>query len=45
MIVFVGLSGFGKSIFVKLLVGFYCLVFGVICYNGIDGDEIDWEEL
>lgn len=44
-IAFVGPSGSGKSTLVKLLVGLYRPVYGSIRYNGIDGDEIDREEL
>jgi ATP-binding cassette subfamily B protein len=44
-IAFVGPSGAGKSTLVKLLVGLYRTQDGSIFYNGIDGHEIDFDEL
>lgn len=44
-IAFVGPSGAGKSTLVKLLVGLYRTQEGTIYYNGIDGHEIDFDEL
>jgi ATP-binding cassette subfamily B protein len=44
-IAFVGPSGAGKSTLVKLLVGLYRTQEGTIFYNGIDGHEIDFDEL
>ncbi len=44
-IAFVGPSGSGKSTLVKLLVGLYRPVEGHIEYNGVDGKEIDFDEL
>lgn len=44
-IAFVGPSGAGKSTLVKLLVGLYRTQDGAIFYNGIDGHEIDFDEL
>lgn len=44
-IAFVGPSGAGKSTLVKLLVGLYHTQDGAVSYNGIDGREIDMEEL
>jgi ATP-binding cassette subfamily B protein len=44
-IAFVGPSGAGKSTLVKLLVGLYRTQDGTIFYNGIDGHEIDFDEL
>lgn len=42
---FVGPSGSGKSTLVKLLVGLYRPETGSIKYNGIDGVNIDFDEL
>ncbi len=44
-IAFVGPSGSGKSTLVKLLVGLYRPIEGQILYNGIDGNDIDFDEL
>jgi ATP-binding cassette subfamily B protein len=44
-IAFVGPSGAGKSTLVKLLVGLYRPQAGSIFYNGINGEEIDFDEL
>lgn len=44
-VAFVGPSGAGKSTLVKLLVGLYRTQLGTIYYNGIDGHEIDFDEL
>jgi ATP-binding cassette subfamily B protein len=44
-IAFVGPSGSGKSTLVKLLVGLYRTNNGNIFYNGIDGNEINFDEL
>lgn len=44
-IAFVGPSGAGKSTLVKLLVGLYRPQEGTICYNGVDGHQIDFDEL
>lgn len=42
---FVGPSGSGKSTLVKLLVGLYRPIEGAIEYNGVDGKDIDFDEL
>jgi len=44
-IAFVGPSGAGKSTLVKLLVGLYRPQSGHIQYNGIDGFDMDFDEL
>lgn len=44
-IAFVGPSGAGKSTLVKLLVGLYRPQEGKIFYNGVDGDDLNFEEL
>ncbi|MFI5237168.1 MAG: ABC transporter ATP-binding protein, partial [Ignavibacteriales bacterium] len=44
-IAFVGPSGSGKTTLVKLLVGLYTSQEGTIYYNGIPGNEIDFNEL
>ncbi|HRH01897.1 MAG TPA: ABC transporter ATP-binding protein [Bacteroidia bacterium] len=44
-IAFVGPSGSGKTTMVKLLVGLYRPDTGKIRYNGIDGNEIDLDQL
>ncbi|SJZ34364.1 ABC transporter ATP-binding protein [Sediminibacterium ginsengisoli] len=44
-IAFVGPSGAGKSTLVKLLVGLYRPLEGKICYNGVDGNEINFDEV
>ncbi len=44
-IAFVGPSGAGKSTLVKLLVGLYRPQEGHIKYNGIDSNEMDFDEL
>jgi ATP-binding cassette subfamily B protein len=44
-IAFVGPSGAGKSTLVKLLVGLYRTQQGSILYNGVDGNDMDFDEL
>jgi ATP-binding cassette subfamily B protein len=44
-IAFVGPSGSGKTTLVKLLVGLYTPGEGRILYNGIPGDDIDFDQL
>lgn len=44
-IAFVGPSGSGKTTMVKMLVGLYRPQQGRILYNGIDGSNIDFDEL
>jgi ATP-binding cassette subfamily B protein len=44
-IAFVGPSGSGKSTLVKLLVGLYRPESGTIAFNGVDGHDIDFDEL
>jgi ATP-binding cassette, subfamily B, bacterial len=44
-IAFVGPSGSGKSTLMKLLVGLYRPQKGEILYNGLDEEEIDFEDL
>ncbi len=44
-IAFVGPSGAGKSTLVKLLVGLYRPQEGHIKYNGVDSNEMDFDEL
>jgi len=44
-IAFVGPSGSGKTTLVKLLVGLYHPLSGAILYNGIPGNEIDFDQL
>jgi ATP-binding cassette subfamily B protein len=44
-IAFVGPSGAGKSTLVKLLVGLYRTNQGSIEYNGINGNDMDFDEL
>lgn len=44
-IAFVGPSGSGKTTLVKLLVGLYTPLYGKIYYNGVPGDEIDFDQL
>lgn len=44
-IAFVGPSGSGKSTLVKLLVGLYRTNEGKVLYNGLDGNQISFDEL
>jgi ATP-binding cassette subfamily B protein len=44
-IAFVGPSGAGKSTLVKLLVGLYHTQDGLVEYNGVNGHDIDMDEL
>lgn len=44
-VAFVGPSGAGKSTLVKMLVGLYAPLSGTIKYNGIPGDQIEFELL
>ena len=44
-IAFVGPSGSGKSTLVKLLAGLYRPQQGEICYNGINGNNISFDEV
>lgn len=44
-IAFVGPSGSGKTTLVKLLVGLYQPIEGQVSYNGINGKEIDFDEI
>jgi len=44
-IAFVGPSGSGKTTLVKLLVGLYRPAEGKILYNGVDGNDIDFDHL
>ncbi len=44
-IAFVGPSGAGKSTLVKLLVGLYRPQDGGIYYNGVSGEDLDFDEL
>jgi ATP-binding cassette subfamily B protein len=44
-IAFVGPSGSGKTTLVKLLVGLYNPIQGEVFYNGINGSNIDFDEI
>ncbi|HWF44402.1 MAG TPA: ABC transporter ATP-binding protein [Candidatus Kapabacteria bacterium] len=44
-IAFVGPSGAGKTTLVKLLVGLYSPQSGRVLYNGVPGNDIDFDEL
>jgi len=44
-IAFVGPSGSGKTTLVKLLVGLYQPIEGTVFYNGVNGKEIDFDEI
>ncbi len=44
-VAFVGPSGAGKSTLVKMLVGLYSPLTGTIKYNGVPGDQIEFEQL
>ncbi|MDE3251180.1 MAG: ABC transporter ATP-binding protein [Bacteroidota bacterium] len=44
-VAFVGPSGAGKSTLVKLLVGLYRPQEGTIFYNGVDGNDMNFDEL
>lgn len=44
-IAFAGPSGAGKTTLVKLLVGLYTPQEGIILYNGISGEKIDFDQL
>ncbi|MCE6992184.1 ABC transporter ATP-binding protein [Dyadobacter sp. CY323] len=44
-IAFVGPSGSGKTTLVKLLVGLYNPIQGEVFYNGINGNNIDFDEI